>query len=80
MPASKHTSTKPTKAKATKAKATKPTKAKATKATALRYKFKECNCDTMTLHQCRKSRSCRVVKSKYGRWTCKCRKETVKPA
>ena len=33
MPASKHTSTKPTKAKATKAKATKPTKAKATKAT-----------------------------------------------
>ena len=63
----------------TKAKATKPTKAKATKATALRYKFKECNCDTMTLDQCKKSRSCRVVKSKSGR-KCKCRKETVKPA
>ena len=35
-------------------------------------KFKECNCDTMTLQQCRKSRSCKVVKSKYGRWKCKC--------
>ena len=35
-------------------------------------KFKECNCDTMTLQQCRKSRSSKVVKSKDGRWKCKC--------
>ena len=40
-------------------------------------KFKWCN--TMTLKQCRKSRSCKIGRNK-GRLMCKCKcQETVKP-
>ena len=41
-------------------------------------KFKWCN--TMSLEQCRKRRSCKIVRNKHGRLMCKCKcQETVKP-